>query len=117
MARSGEETRVAVETSCAEQLARFFPRAARTHIPVKVTAARAGNGGLRESAVLEFCDSAHAIFVSALPLEFDDQVQLEREPYGAGTASASVVAVQYHDGRKAVAIRFRGGPASRVIQP
>jgi hypothetical protein len=44
-----------------------------------------------------------------LPLEFDDKVRLEgsRKAY---TADATVVAVQYHGGQKAVAVKFLRGP-------
>ncbi len=111
-----KETSLAAEASCVGQLARFFPRVERTHMRVQITALRPGSTALRESAVLEFCDASHAIFVSALPLEFNDRVRLERDQRGAGATDAFVVAVQYHEGRKAVAIRFLGGPGNRVMQ-
>ena len=104
------------EPDCAEQLARFFPRARRVRTPVQVTALRAGQAKLREATVIEFGGAEYAIFLSTLPLEFDDRVRMECDRQG-GTAEASVVAVQYHEGRKAVAVRFLQGPCAWVTQP
>jgi hypothetical protein len=114
--RSGEITLTANEQGCAEQLARFFPRANPVRVPVQITALRAGSTRLREATVVEFGGSEHAIFLSSLPLEFDDKVRIERERNG-GTADAKVIAVQYHEGRKAVAVRFLQGPCAWVTQP
>lgn len=104
------------EVDCAEQLARFFPRSTRVRVPVQVTAVRSGSAHLREATVLEFGAKTHAIFLSTLPLEFDDRVRLQRDRTGR-PADATVVAVQYHEGRKAVAVRFTNGPCAWVIQP
>jgi hypothetical protein len=103
------------EPSCAEQLARFFPRAVAVRVPVQVTALRGGNTKLREAAVLEFGSAEFAIFLSTLPLEFDDRVRLEFARKGR-SADAIVIAVQYHEGRKAVAVRFAQGPCGWVTQ-
>ena len=72
---------------------------------------------MREATVLEFGGPEHAIFLSTLPLEFDDHVRVERNPYGAATSDATVVAVQYHEGRKAVAVKFTHGSCEWVMQP
>jgi hypothetical protein len=104
------------EQDCAEQLARFFPQASPIRVPVQVTVLRAGNPKLREATVVEFGGAEHAIFLSTLPLEFDDRVRVERDRMGC-TAEAAVVAVQYHEGRKAVAVRFLQGPCAWVTQP
>jgi hypothetical protein len=71
---------------------------------------------LREATVLEFGGPEHAIFLSTLPLEFDDRVRLEAVEQGR-PAEATVVAVQYHEGRKAVAVRFLQGHRNWVTQP
>jgi hypothetical protein len=112
----GEATLTQDQLDCAEQLARFFPHANRMRMPVQVTALRAGKAKLREATVVEFGGEQHAIFLSTLPLEFDDRVRIERDRQGC-TADATVVAVQYHEGRKAVAVRFLQGPCSWVTQP
>lgn len=85
-------------------------------MPVQVTAMRGGATRLREAAVVEFGGADHAIFVCTLPLEFDDRVRLENGREG-NAAEASVVAVQYHEGRKAVAVRFLRGPCDWVNNP
>jgi hypothetical protein len=113
--RSSEATLIANEQGCTERLARFFPRASAVRVPVQITALRAGNTRLREATVVEFGGSEHAIFLSSLPLEFDDKVRIERDRNG-GTAEATVIAVQYHEGRKAVAVRFSQGPCVWVTQ-
>jgi hypothetical protein len=105
-----------VEQSCAEQLAKFFPQAAAVRVPAQITALRGGNTKLREATVLEFAAADVAIFVSTLPLEFDDRVRLERSQKSR-PADATVIAVQYHEGRKAVAVRFTKGPCEWVTQP
>jgi hypothetical protein len=104
------------EEGCAEQLARFFPQVMTVRVPVQVTALRGGSMKLREAAVLEFGAAEFAIFVSTLPLEFDDRVRLERNRKGC-IADATVIAVQYHEGRKAVAVRFTAGPCDWVTKP
>src|SRR5262249_39498795 len=115
--KRSREAGVAVEEPiCAVQLARFFPLTSSVHIRVQVTVIRNGSARLRESAVVEFCGREHAIFASSLPLEFDDRVLLERERK-AGAEEGSVVAVQYHEGRKAVAVRFLQGACDWVTQP
>ncbi|MGA2420914.1 MAG: hypothetical protein ABSG69_12580 [Candidatus Acidiferrum sp.] len=101
--------------SCAEQLSRFFPSASPVRVPVQVTALRAGRARLREATVFEFAGREHAIFLSTLPLEFDDRVKVQGGN-NAEVTEGSVVAVQYHEGRKAVAIRFLHGPCQWVTQ-
>jgi hypothetical protein len=102
-------------TDCAEQLARFFPGVIAVRIPVQATALRSG-AKLREATVLEFGGDEHAIFLSTLPLEFDDHVRLQRD-MPARPVDATVVAVQYHEGRKAVAVRFALGRCDWVTRP
>ena len=63
---------------------------------------------------MEYGEPEHAIFVTALPLEFDDRVWIEAEGEGR-PAEASVVGVQYYEGRKAVAVRFLQGPCDWVV--
>ncbi|HXM96229.1 MAG TPA: hypothetical protein VOA64_18570 [Candidatus Dormibacteraeota bacterium] len=97
------------EVACTEQLAQFFPGAFAVQIPVEVTALRGGSIKLREATVVEFGTAEHAIFISTLPLEFDDRVRVETAQKRSVT-DAVVVAVQYLETRKAVAIKFSRGP-------
>ena len=117
MKRSTEVAVSEHKLDCAGQLARFFPGAAAVRVPVQVTALRGGRAMLREATVLEFGGAQHAIFLSTLPLEFEDRVRLERDSQGSSGADATVVAVQYHEGRKAVAVKFTQGLCDWVMQP
>ena len=108
--RQFDETAVIAEQqSCTEQLARFFPGVKTVRLPVQVTALRGGATRLREASVVEFAGLEHAILISSLPLEFDDKVRLEGSRK-VDTTDATVVAVQYHGGQKAVAVKFLRGP-------
>jgi len=98
---------------CAARLSQFFRTLQPVRIPADVTASRSGNAQLRETVVVEFCGREHAIFRSALPLEYNDDVRL-RAHESAGQLDARVVAVQYHEGVKAVAVRFQSGPCHWV---
>jgi hypothetical protein len=101
---------------CVEQLARFFPQALPVRLRAQVSAIRSGSAKLHEAVTVEFAAPDCAIFASALPLEFDDRVRLEREGKSR-KAEATVIAVQYHAGRKAVAVKFTQGPCEWVTQP
>jgi len=114
LVKPGGAILIVSEQDCAEQLARFFPQARPVHIPVQVTAARGGKTKLREFAIVEFGGPEHVIFLSGLPLEFDDRVWVEAQG-GGRPAVATVVGVQYHEGRKAVAVRFIQGPCDWVV--
>jgi hypothetical protein len=83
---------------------------------MQVTSLRSGTTRLREASVVEFDGTEHVIFLSTLPLEFDDRVRLEASQNGR-PAEATVIAVQYHEGRKAVAVRFSNCPCDWVTQP
>jgi hypothetical protein len=113
--RASSPTLTASGQDCAGQLGRFFPQASPVRIPVQVTPLRAGGARLREATVVEFGGGAYAIFLTTLALEFDDRVMLEAVREGR-SAEATVVAVQYHEGRKAVAVRFSQGHCDWVTQ-
>ena len=115
MGKTVSSVLVANDRSCAEQLARFFPQANAVRIPVQVSSPRGGTANLREATIVEFSSANHAIFLSTLPLEFGDLVRLETRPKG-NHAEATVDAVQYHEGRKAVAVRFLQGPCHWVVK-
>jgi hypothetical protein len=104
------------ELVCAEQLARFFPQTKAVRIPAQVVCLRGGKTRLREATVIEFAGREHAIFLSTLPLEFGDHVRLVGTPKDRA-GEAKVVAVQYHEGCKAVAVVFEQGRCDWVVQP
>jgi len=86
-------------------------------IPIKLSRANGngnGNGDLTahenenvffQDTVIEFGTPREVLFVVNRPLEFADRVLLESND-GSLRAEASVVAVQYHPERTAVAVRF-----------
>jgi hypothetical protein len=109
-------TLIADERECTEQLARFFPKLPVVRIPVRVIPQRPSQRSAQEAAMVEFGTTEFAIFLSKLPLEFDDRVRLV--PDGGGRpVDAAVIALQYHDGRKAVAVRFVDRPCEWMMQP
>jgi hypothetical protein len=107
-------TLIADERDCAEQLARFFPKLPAVRIPVRVTPQRLGQVKLQEATVVEFGNADYAIFLSKLALEFDDRVRIAREG-GGSPSEAAVIALQYHEDRKAVAVRFLDSPCEWMI--
>jgi hypothetical protein len=104
------------ERECTEQLARFFPSLPAVRVPVRVMPRRPGQMKTQEATVVEYGTREYAIFLSRLALEFDDRVRLVREG-GGRPAEAAVIALQYHDGRKAVAVRFLDGPCEWMMHP
>jgi len=71
---------------------------------------------LQEQTVIEFGTPREVLFASTLPLEFEDRLRLANSD-GSLDARAVVVAVRYHDGRKAVAARFLGEVGNWIIKP
>jgi len=66
--------------------------------------------------VIEFGTPNEVLFASTLPLEFEDRIRLLNSD-GSLDARATVVAVRYHGGRKAVAARFVGQVENWIIKP
>lgn len=104
------------ERGCTERLARFFPSLPAVRIPVQIFTLSGGRERAQESTILEFGAKECAIFQSRLALEFDDRVRVTRDG-GGHPAEATVIALQYHDGSKAVAIRFLEGPCAWMERP
>jgi hypothetical protein len=109
------ETIVGVQ-SCVEKLAHLFPGASPVRLGVRVIAIGIGPRDLEENTVIEFGTANEVLFASTLPLEFEDRVQILNSD-GSFDAHATVVAVRYHDGRKAVAARFVGEVGNWIIKP
>ncbi len=97
------------------KLAQFFPSAIPVRLPAHVTREDAQGRRYHEPMLIEFGTPREVIFASALPLEFSDHIRLE-EPDGTLIAEATVVAVQYHNGKMAVAARFIGEVANWIIK-
>ena len=101
--------------TCVEKLAHLFPNASAVRIPVKVVSLATAMRPLQEQTVIEFGTAREVLFSSTLPLEFEDQVRLENSD-GSLDTRATVVAVRYHGGRKAVAVRFLGEVGNWIIK-
>jgi hypothetical protein len=104
-----------IET-CVEKLAHLFPNASAVRIPVRVTTLATAMRPLQEQTVIEFGTANEVLFSSGLPLEFEDGVRVVNSD-GSLDTSAVVVAVRYHQGRKAVAARFVGEVSNWIIKP
>jgi hypothetical protein len=104
------------EWGCTDLLARFFPDAERVRIAATLTPLGNGSSGVREPVIVEFAGAEKAIFSAAYPLEFDDRVRLEPAD-GSNQSDAKVVAVQFHEGRIAVAVQFANGQGAWVKRP
>jgi len=107
---------VLAEQSCVGKLAQLFPNASPVRIPVRITTVATGRRRLQEETVIEFGTAHEVLFASTLPLEFEDRVRLANSD-GSLDARATVVAVRYHGGRKAVAARFVGEVGNWIIKP
>jgi hypothetical protein len=98
------------------RLAQFFPGVTAVRMPVQVTGVSLRGSSVTEQSVVEFATAQEVLFASGLPLEFDDRIRLENND-GSLAAEAMVVAVQYHDGKTAVAARFVKKVNNWIIQP
>ncbi len=110
-----QATAHALEQDIVGRLARFFPEATAVRIPIKLSrasgnasdcaSAHENNSAYIQDTVIEFGTPHEVLFAINHPLEFADRVLLNSKD-GSLQAEASVVAVQYHPGRTAVAVRF-----------
>jgi hypothetical protein len=102
--------------TCVKKLAELFPSASPVRIPIRVIKLGTSRRRLQEHTIIEFGTAKEVLFSSALPLEFEDHVRLLNSD-GSLDTQATVVAVRYHDGRKAVAVRFASDVANWIIKP
>ncbi len=84
-------------------------------VPVRVTRMDLHGATLEENTMIEFGTAAEILFSAVTPLEFGDSIHVEN-PEGLLDAEARVVAVQYHEGRTAVAARFKDTVRNWVIR-
>jgi hypothetical protein len=113
--------KAAIETSadvatCIEKLAQLFPSASPVRIPVTITALGAHRRRLEEHTTIEFGTAQEVLFASTLPLEFEDRVRVANAD-GSLDARATIIAVRYDGGRKAIAARFAGEVGNWIIKP
>ena len=116
MSREAGVASITAGHTCVEKLAQLFPNASPVRIPVRVMTLGTGRRRLQEQTVIEFGTDQEVLFASTLPLEFEDRIRLLNSD-GSLNARATIVAVRYHDGRKAVAARFFGQVTNWIIKP
>jgi hypothetical protein len=104
------------EPTCVEKLAQLFPHASPVRISVCLVTMGVGCRRLREQTVIEFGTAHEVLFGSNLPLEFEDRIRLVNSD-GSLDVRATVVAVRYHDGHKAVAARFASDVENWIVKP
>lgn len=110
-----QATARALEPGIVSRLAKFFPEATPVRIPIKLSRSMGngnGNGDAHENenvffqnTIIEFGTPREVLFMVDRPLEFADRVLIESND-GSLHAEGSVVAVQYHPERTAIAVRF-----------
>lgn len=98
------------------RLARFFPHATPVRLPVRLFRGTDPTTTASEATIIEFGTAQEVLFASALPLEFAEMLRLQNSD-GSLDAEASVVAVQYHNGRTAVAARFVRDVPNWIVKP
>lgn len=116
MAQPFEVGSVRTEETCVEKLAQLFPAVSAVRLPVRVISLGAGKTRLEENTVIEFGTPQEVLFASNLPLAFEDRVRVVNSD-GSFDAIAAVVAVRYHEGSRAVAVRFIGQVQNWIIKP
>ena len=107
-----ETTPLSTESGAAANLARFFPELERVHTQAFLTT---GAGHLREAVLVEFAAASKAIFSSGISVEFGDRIYLANE--AGNQVKARVIAVQFQDGRTAVAAQVLNGQFPWVSRP
>lgn len=115
MGHTAETTLGLSETGASVRLARFFPELEPVHTRAFLTLPRTGPAHFREAVLVEFAAASKAIFSAGFPLEFGDTVRLANE--AGNEVEAKVIAVQFQDGRTAVAAQVLNGKFSWVSRP
>ena len=77
---------------------------------------RLGPESYGETTVIEFGTSQEVLFALTQPLEFGDRIHMENAD-GSLKTEATVVAVQYHNGRTALAARFTSAVPNWIVKP
>jgi hypothetical protein len=111
-----QEATARAPESIVARLAKFFPDAAPVRMPVKLTRLMDRQDSVAESTVIEFATPREILFATAAPLEFAEKLRI-RNSDSTLDAEASVVAVQYHNEKTAVAARFTREVANWIVKP
>lgn len=90
---------------CVEELARFFPGVMQVRIPVRVCKGRSGKAASTEQTIIEFGTAEEVLFVSGLPLDFEDIVRVKNAD-GSLDITAKIVAMHLYHDKMAIAAKF-----------
>jgi len=105
----------AIGKSGTERLARFFSDVVRLDSEQLFALSQASSSYSREAVAVEFAGAENVIFSSTISLEFGDRIRLQDR--SGNKFEAKVIAVQYQDGRTAVAAQILNGQFSGVSRP
>jgi hypothetical protein len=106
---------IAEAAECVAELARFFPGIVPVRIPVWICHGESAKAASAEQTMIEFGTAAEVLFVSALPLDFEDTVRV-RTSDGALDVRAKIVAMRLHHDKMAFAARFTEDVANWIIR-
>src|SRR4051794_17624858 len=90
---------------CVEELARFFPGVIQVRIPVRVCQGRSGKATSSEETMIEFGTVDEVLFVSSLPLDFEDIVRVRNADNSLDFVAKIIAMHLYHD-KMAIAAKF-----------
>ncbi|MGZ4828566.1 MAG: hypothetical protein ACXV78_02900 [Candidatus Angelobacter sp.] len=99
------ERELAKPAECVAELARVFPGVVPVRIPVWVSKGKSARDASAEQTMIEFGTAEEVLFVSGLPLDFEDIVRV-RTMDGALDITAKIVAMRLHHDQMALAARF-----------
>jgi len=106
MAKAVLESQEPIEPAeCVEELARFFPGVMQVRIPVRVCKGRSGKATSSEETMIEFGTVEEVLFVSSLPLDFEDIVRI-RNANGSLDIVAKIIAMHLYHDKMAIAAKF-----------
>lgn len=100
---------------CVEELARFFPGRMQVRIPVRVCKGSSAKTAPVEETMIEFGTAEEVLFVSSLPLDFEDIVRV-RNADGSLDITAKIVAMHLYHDKMAIAAKFLEDVPNWVIK-
>jgi len=100
-----EDSEPIKSAECLDELARFFPGILQVRIPVRVFKGRSVKSALAEQTMIEFGTAEEVLFVSSLPLDFEDIVRIKTVD-GPLDITAKVVAMHFSHDKMGIAAQF-----------
>jgi hypothetical protein len=100
---------------CVEELARFFPGVMQVRIPVRVCKGRSGKMTSSEETMIEFGTVDEVLFVSSLPLDFEDIVRVRNADSSLDFVAKIIAMHLYHD-KMAIAAKFLENVPNWIIK-